>query len=146
MPVDLKRPGDLQRLDGRVPVVPFVDSKCMSGLNRLANTFGFGEFAHERHCHTLRPRLHMETHLHARVCREHIVLPRRVSEYLAGIAGRRRSTWRITSYAESLDERAIDADIKLMRRTKAANVVDVIPQKTDLEPIFTIGREIVSKR
>ena len=51
-----------------------------------------------------------------------------------------------SAYRETFDQLSIDADIQLLRRAHADDVVVNLPAKPNLEGVFAIKREVVADR
>ena len=148
--VDGIRPADLHGGHSRITVPPLVDRERKTGLSRLQHALRLGELPLERNPHHTLAGCGRERHLEVVVRLEHVDFPvgmpeqRRVPR--KACRHRLRVGGRPTPNGEPLDERAVHADVELLRRTEAADVVGVGSLETQLERVLAVHREPMPDR
>src|SRR5215470_275506 len=80
----------------------------------------------------------------------HVFLPRVIAGEtwlaIAGVTGRRGSSLSFTSNGEPLHERAVEADVELLRPPHTHDVVLILPSQADLDHVLAINRKVIANR
>ena len=130
---DVVRPADGHRADRGVPVIHLVVRQDLARLPRLQDPFRLPDVADERHADHARPRLDRHADLQPIVRLVQVRLPLRVSGLGDREGDRRGPAPGLAADREPLDQLAVDADVELLRRPHAEDVVLPVRPELDLD-------------
>ncbi len=99
--------------------------------------------AHERHADFARPGLDRHADFEARVRGMHVDFPARVALRVAREALGCRQPLAVAADGESLEQRAIESQVDLVRLAHANQVEIKLPLQDDLDRVVAVEREVI---
>ena len=132
--------------DRGVAIPHVVDRDREHRLPRLQHALRRGQVAHERDADDARAGLGLKPQLEVGIGVERVVLPLGIAEDVAGVARRRRPSWRLAADLEPLQQHAVEADVELLGSAEPADVVHVVSMQANPDLVLAVDREVVIDR
>ena len=138
--------GDRDDVHRGVAEVQLVGRAREAALRRLKDAFSLPMAPDERHADFVRTSLHRQTHRESLIGGVHVDFPFRIALCVAGKALRRRQSFPAAADREPLDQRAVQADVDLVRLAHADQVQIELAPEQHLDAVLAIQRELIGDR